>query len=363
MQQDSLGAFGALIINHTTITDNTASFGGGIACDGCRAIIAAEIDGNQAIRNISMDAAAGPSPSLNNGSGAWGGSNGGGSSAWSGSNGNGGSGCGGSAGGNSIASSLRKLRHAVLGAGGGIAANLAGSSYVVICASGNGRNINERGRSSLRNNTAWALGGAVYLNSTMIAADCPFPQPGRALTETCFPGGFWPTKCGFNTLDLDWRGSRAWAGGDLVAWAGDVSGFNMACTLHGSVCDNTTQGNSNSTTQKAQTMARAGKAKGSTKCKGWDCKKGRSGNHNGTTSQHTTCVKSFDAQSPFVCAAGSGLGGRNVMLVDDSRKFQLPASFSVYVSGPTWAAGVARSWLQRKGTMNACMDERVTVHY
>jgi hypothetical protein len=31
--------------------------------------------------------------------------------------------------------------------------------------------------------------------------------------------------------------------------------------------------------------------------------------------------------------AGSGLAGKNVMLVDETRKFQLPASFYVYVSG------------------------------
>jgi hypothetical protein len=43
-------------------------------------------------------------------------------------------------------------------------------------------------------------------------------------------------------------------------------------------------------------------------------------------------VRTFDAAAAFVCSAGSGLGGKQVKLVDDTRKFQLPASFFVFVS-------------------------------
>jgi hypothetical protein len=356
LQQDSLGAFGALIINHTMITNNTASFGGGIACDSCRAILAAQIDGNQAIRNVSLD---------NTTSNNWGAAPGG----WGGSSGSS-SGCGngtgsGSSSSSSAANSMnpRRLRHAVLGAGGGVAANLAGNSYVVICVSGNGTSIDDRGKSSLRNNTAQALGGAVYLNSTMIAPDCPFPQPGRELTETCFPGGYWPKKCGFNTLDLDWQGSRASAGGDLVAWAGDTAGFKMACTLSGPECafngsallDANVSGSSGSGSSSGEgkaagpmaaiSTADGSKPKGSKHCHGWHCKKSLPGDGSGNSSQQKACVRTFDAQSPYVCAAGSGINrpalgsnssnrssSRGVLLVDESRKFQLPASFYVYVS-------------------------------
>jgi hypothetical protein len=365
LQQDSLGAFGALIINHTMITNNTASFGGGIACDSCRAILAAQIDGNQAIRNVSLD----NTTSNNWGSapGGWGGGWGGSSGGSSGSSG----GCGNGTGSGSSAGSYlnpRRLRHAVLGAGGGVAANLAGNSYVVICVSGNGTSIDDRGKSSLRNNTAQALGGAVYLNSTMIASDCPFPQPGKELTETCFPGGYWPKKCGFNTLDLDWQGSMASAGGDLVAWAGDTAGFNMACTLKGPQCafngsalrDANVSASSGSGSdpegraagQTAAISATGGsKPKGSKSCKGWDCKKGLPGDGSGNSTQQKMCVRTFDAQSPYVCAAGSGIkpivgsnsnnssSSRGVLLVDESRKFQLPATFYVYVS--RGASGVA----------------------
>jgi hypothetical protein len=328
LQQDSLGSIGALIINHTAIINNTASFGGGIACDSCRAILAAQIDNNRAIRNNSLQ---------NETSGPWG--SGGAAGAWAADGGPiahvaaRAAGCSNasSTGGSSALSTtnpLRRLRHAVLGAGGGIAANLAGNSYVVICVSGNGTSIDDRGKSSLRHNSAQALGGAVYLNSTMISPDCPFPKPGPQLTETCFPGGYWPQTCGFNTLDLDWQGSMAAAGGDLVAWAGDTAGFNMACSLTGAVCDarNVTlqslgvskvYNTSSSSRSVAESASRAQQAKG------------RGGN--GTRSSQPSCVRTFDAAAPFVCSAGP-LGGRHVMLVDETRKFQLPASFYVYVS-------------------------------
>jgi predicted outer membrane repeat protein len=319
-----LGAFGALIINHTSVINNTASFGGGIACDSCRAILAAQIDSNKAIRNVSLDNSPTPSSVL-----------------WAASSGSNGGSSGGCRNGTSSGSSLnpaRRLRHAVLGAGGGIAANLAGNSYVVVCVSGNGTSLDDRGRSTLRHNTAQALGGAVYLNSTQIAADCPFPQPGPALTETCFPGGWWPKKCGFNTLDLDWQGSLASAGGDLVAWAGDTSGFNMACTLTGAACSNSTlQEAGNATSGRAG--GRGSSSSGRVNEQGVWVKQGsssggaRSSNSSsGSSGSQQTCVRTFDAQAPYVCAAGSGLTGKNVMLVDETRKFQLPASFYVYVS-------------------------------
>jgi predicted outer membrane repeat protein len=314
LQQDSLGAFGALIINHTIVINNTASFGGGIACDSCRAILAAQIDGNQAIRNVSLDNATSSGWA---GGGVWGGE--GSPAVVSPAS----SGCSnGTGGGTNAISPMRRLRHAVLGAGGGIAANLAGNSYVIICVSGNGSSI-DRGNSTLRNNRAEALGGAVYLNTSMIAPDCLFPQPGPALTETCFPGGYWPKTCGFNTLDLDWQGSMAVAGGDLVAWAGDTSGFNQACTLTGAVCD------VNNVTLQSAGVSRVFNTSSSNSV----AERGSKGN--GTRSsvkKQKTCVRTFDAAAAFVCSAGSGLGGKQVKLVDDTRKFQLPASFFVFVS-------------------------------
>jgi hypothetical protein len=224
---------------------------------------------------------------------------------------------------------MRRLRHAVLGAGGGIAATLAGNSYVIICVSGNGSSIDDRGKSTLRNNRAEALGGAVYLNTSMIAPDCLFPQPGPALTETCFPGGYWPKTCGFNTLDLDWQGSMAVAGGDLVAWAGDTSGFNQACTLTGAVCD------VNNVTLQSTGVSRVYNTSSSNSVTEGGSK-GSSARSRGSSSssvkKEKTCVRTFDAAAAFVCSAGSGLGGKQVKLVDDTRKFQLPASFFVFVS-------------------------------
>lgn len=319
LQQDSLGSLGALIINHTRIVNNTASFGGGIACDSCRAILAAQIDSNQAIRNISLDNVTTSSGDL----GGWGwGADGPGGVSVRGSRG-----CrNGTGRGSALSTSpLRPAtRHAVLGAGGGIAANLAGNSYVVICVSGNGTTIDDRGKSTLRNNSAQALGGAVYLNSTMIAPDCPFPQPGPALTETCFPGGYWPKNCGFNTLDLDWQGSVAAAGGDLVAWAGDTSGFNQACTLTGPVCD------VNNVTMQSTGVSKVYNSNSSSVTEQGG--KARSGRNATRGSAQKSCVRTFDAEARFVCSAGSGLGGKHVMLVDETRKFQLPASFYVFVS-------------------------------
>jgi hypothetical protein len=193
LQHDTLGATGALIVNHTIIISNTASFGGGIACDSCRAIIAAHIDDNVAVRSeegledTSMRGAwwHGP-PASRAGTGSAGGS------CVNGSHGAVGTAA-------AAISSVRRLRHAVLGAGGGIAANMAGNSYVVLCKADGTGTSSSRGASSLQNNTAMALGGAVYINTTAIAPDCPFPQPGRDLTESCFPGGYWPKACGFNT--------------------------------------------------------------------------------------------------------------------------------------------------------------------
>lgn len=320
LQQDSLGAFGALIINHTTIINNTASFGGGIACDSCRAILAAQIDGNQAIRNVSLDNAT--SSGWAGGGGAWGGEGGSVVSPVS-------SGCnnGTSGGGGNAISPMRRLRHAVLGAGGGIAANLAGNSYVIICVSSNGSSVDDRWTSTLRNNTAEALGGAVYLNTSMIAPDCLFPQPGPALTETCFPGGYWPKTCGFNTLDLDWQGSMAVAGGDLVAWAGDASGFNQACTLTGAVCD------VNNVTLQSTGVSRVYNTSSSNSVtEGGSKGNGTRNRGSSSVKKEKTCVRTFDAAAAFVCSAGSGLGGKQVKLVDDTRKFQLPASFFVFVS-------------------------------
>lgn len=155
----------------------------------------------------------------------------------------------------------------------------------------------------------------MYLNSSQIAPDCEFPQPGPALTETCFPGGYWPTTCGFKTLDLDWQGSEALAGGNLVAWAGDVSGFDMACTLTGAACQNGTQMLSNLT----ETGRRSSNSSIRTV--------GRN-----STGSSQTCVRAFDAQAPFICSAGAGFSGANKLMIIDQAKFQLPASFFVYVS-------------------------------
>src|SRR6185437_17072525 len=104
----------------------------------------------------------------------------------------------------------------------------------------------------------------------------------------------------FNTLDLVWQGSLASAGGDLVAWAGDTSGFNMACTLSGSACNSSTGTLHESGNATSSSRAGGGRNGSSVREQGvWTKPGGGTGRGNGSSAAQRTCVRTFDAQAPY----------------------------------------------------------------
>jgi hypothetical protein len=167
------------------------------------------------------------------------------------------------------------------------------------------------------------------------------------------------------------------AGGDLLAYAGDGSGVNMACTVRGAACD--APGAFLLSTHSSSDGSLSG-------CKGWSCRRPRQGraaaaSARGNSSDLTRmdgggpgssrsassdatseleaslglgdstgsgaggaadgeCILALDAKSPYVCVAGLPGSSEALMQSSEVLKFQLPASFYVYVSVLGGAASV-----------------------
>jgi len=150
LQQDKLGQ-GNVVVMDSRITNNTAGFGGAVACSSCRAAFYnTTISGNSAsLRPIPAAAAY-----SNNSSAACG-------SSLSNTSSNGtclAVAAAGSPKQQQSGASMTLMNDIVKGAGGAVAAILAGKSYIRVCGAPNGKQV------AMTDNTAATVGGLVYLS-------------------------------------------------------------------------------------------------------------------------------------------------------------------------------------------------------
>lgn len=275
LQSDPLGASGFSIIADSIIANNSASFGGGLACDSCRAMLRASVTDNTALRLLNNKTAP---PTKSHSRHAKRNSSIGGSAV-----------CFDDA---SKDPAVALMQHQVAGSGGAVAGNMAGSTFLLLCAG-----------TAMRDNHAAAVGGALYINYTY-SPQCAVPRPLGAAAPplACFPGagGFWPAACGVVSYNLDWRGSSAAAGGDVVAWTG-AEGYSMLCSSSGG---------------SASTACASGNSGGN------------SGSSSGGSSVTAGCVKQFSATSDETCLP---VAGGNLSVLDAPQlKFTMPTRMLVY---------------------------------
>jgi hypothetical protein len=142
------------------------------------------------------------------------------------------------------------MSYQVRGAGGAIAANMAGNSFLVLCGGDSSSSSN-----LLLHNHAQAVGGVFYVNYTA-SKDCAGPTLEELRNSICLAGnpaagrfataaGFSRVGCGLTTVNVDWSNSTSDAGGDLLGWAGG-NGFSMICSSSNSSSCSGLQGNSSS---------------------------------------------------------------------------------------------------------------------
>jgi hypothetical protein len=222
LQRDRVGQ-GTTFLNNCKILNNTASFGGGMACSACRAVLSdVQLEGNNALlpadlQNMILSRKA-PTALSSNSSGnssqgiltpdAWQGAIGGGTQDVSGHE------------------QGWQRPYVVAGVGGGIAANLAGNSFVVLL---NG--------STLDNNRAQQLGGGVYLNSSTTCQ--------RDLIPGQYQGEKAPCGVLIDSEVVVGSENKAVLGGALVAWTGQAA-FHWCCSnsrggTRGQQCFNATE--------------------------------------------------------------------------------------------------------------------------
>lgn len=316
LQNDQLGSTGQGVIHNTTIAHNTAGFGGGIACDSCRALLLAnDISNNVAVRRASGDQAAsapaGPAGVAIAGITVI--SSTGSSEHGSGSFDSSSSSSTGSCGADDLGLEPAGLMsYQVRGSGGAIAANLAGNSFLVLC----GGTGDIKGNTVV-NNHAHAVGGAVYVNHTESSSRCEGPQAQGSAGDICLEAsaGLWPSGCGVTMFNTDWSNSSSDAGGDLLGWAGS-DGFNMVCTGSGSACS--TPGSFSSNSSPAVLSSRFSWRGSSNRSKGM-------------------CFTAYTARSPGAClpanaapSAGSSAAPSRMSITSADLKFELPTSLGVY---------------------------------
>ena len=229
LQKDTFG-HGVTVLNNCIIADNTANFGGGLACSTCRAVLSnVTLEGNKALQPVSLELtmtaksstekprasigqSSNNSSSNDNSSSS---SNTSSSSSSSSNNSNSSESTEKSKGDRSAADVSGHERgvlmpYIISGVGGGIAANLAGSSFILL-----------NGASTLDNNKAGQLGGGIYLNSSKNSCDREYVPVG--LGDRVVPCGVF--------LDAGVEvggGNYAPLRGALLAWTGQAA-FKWCC--------------------------------------------------------------------------------------------------------------------------------------
>jgi predicted outer membrane repeat protein len=247
LQNDKLGSSGQALLHNVTLVNNTAGFGGAIACDSCRAVLVnTSILHNTAVRRetdapgsqrqqqqqkqdqpVSMHIT-GPEVTAATTTTS--------SSSVSSSSSSGNASALLTCEGDDVqAAPAALMAYQVRGAGGAIAANMAGNSFLVLCGSSSSGGGSSN---AVLNNHARAVGGAFYVNYTS-SAGCAGPRLDKMHTiTTCFAGvsageataaGFGQLGCGLTTVNVDWSNSSSDAGGDLLGWAG-ADGFTLICS-------------------------------------------------------------------------------------------------------------------------------------
>jgi predicted outer membrane repeat protein len=270
LQNDKLGSTGQTLLHDVTLENNTAGFGGAIACDNCRMLVSnSSLLRNTAVRRDLQ----GSKQQQQHGNTAAGAE----ALTSAASTGSSSSSSEGNATVPLITNSCRGddiqaapaalMSHQVRGAGGAIAANMAGNSFLVLCGSSNNSSSN-----LLLHNHAQAVGGAFYVNYTA-SADCSGPSLEELHNLTCLAGipvgrsaaaaGFSRIGCGLTTVNVDWSNSTSDAGGDLLGWAGG-DGFSMICSSSKSSSCSSQSGNSSSLITISDVANGAGSSSSST---------------------------------------------------------------------------------------------------
>jgi predicted outer membrane repeat protein len=258
LQNDNLGSTGQTLLQNVTLANNTAGFGGAVACDNCRMLVSntsmlhntavrIELQGSDSKKQQKqgnftagvaevMDSATITSSSSSN-------SSEGNTNATLQS-------CQG----DDIQSAPAPLMaYQVRGAGGAIAANMAGNSFIVLC--GSSSSSSSSSNNLLLHNHAQAVGGAFYVNYTA-SKNCAGPSLEELRNSTCLAGipaantsaaaaeliTFNRVACGLTMVNVDWSNSTSNAGGDLLGWAGG-DGFSMFCSSSNSSSCSSLPGN------------------------------------------------------------------------------------------------------------------------
>jgi hypothetical protein len=246
LQNDKLGSTGQALLHNVMLHNNTAGFGGAVACDNCRAVLFnTSMTHNIAVRRDSEATGSKQQQrkeqpdsmqattivTVTNSSSSSNGSSNASANALITCQGD-----------DVQAAPAPLMVYQVRGAGGAIAANMAGNSFLVLCDDGSSSS-----RNALLHNHAQAVGGAFYVNYTLTAG-CAGPEVDQLHNLTCFPGvgasaadgGVSQLGCGLTTVNVDWSNSSSDAGGDLLGWAG-ADGFRMICSSssssNGSSCN------------------------------------------------------------------------------------------------------------------------------
>jgi predicted outer membrane repeat protein len=186
LQNDILGSTGQTLLQNVTLANNTAGFGGAVACDNCRMLVSntsmlhntavrRELPGSKSKQKQQQgSSAAGVAEAMDSATVTS-------SNSSSSTEGNANATLQSCQGDDVQSAPAPLMSYQVRGAGGAIAANMAGNSFLVLCRSGSSSN------KLLLHNHAQAVGGAFYVNYTA-SEDCAGPSLKELNNLTCSAG-------------------------------------------------------------------------------------------------------------------------------------------------------------------------------